>query len=181
MKAGGAYLPLDPAYPAERISFMLEDSGASVVITQDKLASQFRTGAARVARIDADARVIAQAGDGPFDGGAEAESPAYVIYTSGSTGRPKGVIIPHRAVVNFLLSMSRTPGLASDDTMLAVTTLGFDISGLEIFLPLTVGARVEIASKEDTLDPGRLSSLILNSRATVIQATPATWKMLIDK
>lgn len=180
LKAGGAYVPVDPTYPPERISFMLEDSGATAVITAEKLTRKLRTGAARVIRIDADGPVVARASDSPFDGGATPESAAYVIYTSGSTGRPKGVVIPHRAVVNFLLAMSRKPGLTSNDTILAVTTLAFDIAALEIFLPLTVGARIELASRENTLDPSRLSSLIRESGANVIQATPATWRMLID-
>ncbi|HEV2736114.1 MAG TPA: non-ribosomal peptide synthetase, partial [Longimicrobiaceae bacterium] len=108
------------------------------------------------------------------------ENLAYVIYTSGSTGRPKGVAVPHRAVVNFLESMRAAPGLAAGDTLLAVTTLAFDIAGLELLLPLTTGARVAIADRETASDGARLREVIAASGATVMQATPATWRMLLE-
>ncbi len=167
LKTGGAYLPIDPVYPAERVAFMLEDSGAALVLR--------------------DRCVIEARGENPKLSGQQAtgtsvspETPAYIIYTSGSTGKPKGVVIPHRAVVNFMRSMAREPGLTADDVILAVTTLSFDIAGLELFLPLTVGARIEIASREVALDATRLGPLIRESGATVMQATPATWRMLIE-
>jgi amino acid adenylation domain-containing protein len=105
---------------------------------------------------------------------------AYVLYTSGSTGKPKGVEIPHSAVVNFLLSMQREPGFTEKDTLLAVTTLSFDIAGLELYLPLISGGKVVIASREDAYDPKRLMKQMNNSRCTVMQATPATWRALIS-
>ena len=104
---------------------------------------------------------------------------AYVLYTSGSTGKPKGVQISNRALVNFLSAMQREPGLGADDTLLAVTTLSFDIAGLELFLPLISGARVVIASREVAVDGMRLSSLLKRCGATVMQATPATWRLLL--
>ncbi|MEW5930499.1 MAG: amino acid adenylation domain-containing protein, partial [Gemmatimonadota bacterium] len=108
------------------------------------------------------------------------DSAAYVIYTSGSTGRPKGVAVPHRAVVNFLASMRGRPGLAADDTLLAVTTLAFDIAGLELFLPLSVGARVALADRETAADGRLLSAALAETGATTMQATPATWRMLLE-
>ena len=105
---------------------------------------------------------------------------AYVIYTSGSTGRPKGVSVSHRAVVNFLTSVRQEPGLTAEDVLLAVTTISFDIAGLELYLPLTVGARVVLASREMARDGARLLDLLANSGATVMQATPVTWQMLLE-
>ncbi|MET0400463.1 MAG: non-ribosomal peptide synthetase, partial [Longimicrobiaceae bacterium] len=127
------------------------------------------------------------AGEGPGEGGpVGAQSPAvspdnlaYVIYTSGSTGRPKGVQVPHRAVVNFLHTMRERPGLRADDVLLAVTTLSFDIAGLELFLPLTVGATVVVAARETAADARLLAERIASCGATVVQATPATWRMLL--
>jgi amino acid adenylation domain-containing protein len=111
---------------------------------------------------------------------AQGEGLAYTIFTSGSTGRPKGVQVPHRALVNFLLSMAERPGLKPSDTLLAVTTLSFDIAALELLLPLIVGARVVIADRETAADGARLAAEIERVGATVLQATPATWRMLID-
>ena len=105
---------------------------------------------------------------------------AYVIYTSGSTGRPKGVQIPHRALGNFLLAMKERPGIESTDALLAVTTLSFDIAMLELLLPLVEGARVILASREVAADGERLADLLAASGATMMQATPSTWRMLLD-
>ncbi|HVT59500.1 MAG TPA: amino acid adenylation domain-containing protein, partial [Thermoanaerobaculia bacterium] len=105
---------------------------------------------------------------------------AYVLYTSGSTGRPKGVEVPHAALANFLASMAEQPGLGADDVLLAVTSLSFDIAGLELYLPLVVGGRIELASREEAGDGARLLSRLRSSGATAMQATPSTWRMLID-
>src|SRR5207249_9800284 len=109
-----------------------------------------------------------------------AENLAYVIYTSGSTGKPKGVQIPHSALVNFLASMQAKPGMNAEDVLLAVTTISFDIAGLELYLPLTVGGRVVIANPEEASDGQQLMRLLEGSGATVMQATPATWRLLLD-
>ncbi|MBV6325754.1 AMP-binding protein, partial [Duganella sp. HSC-15S17] len=105
---------------------------------------------------------------------------AYVIYTSGSTGMPKGVMVAHQSVVNFLRTMHEEPGITQSDTILAVTTLSFDIAGLELWLPLIVGAKIVVASRAQVLDSVRLRKIISRSAITIMQATPATWKMLLD-
>lgn len=179
LKAGGAYVPLDPAFPAERLAMMLEDSRAPVLLTQAQLVDTLEPGAARLVLLDTDWPQLAALpaeGPPPLTG---PEDLAYVIFTSGSTGRPKGVQIPHRAVVNFLHSMAREPGLAPDDLLLAVTTLSFDIAVLELFLPLTVGARVALASRGDAANGEALAALLAETGATVMQATPVTWRLLL--
>ncbi len=179
LKAGGAYLPLDPSYPKERLAYMLEDSGARVLLTREDELEGLRSAALRV-RLLPDAMAIDLQPETPTAAAARPESLAYVIYTSGSTGRPKGVQIPHGAFASFLAAMEREPGLTERDALVAVTTLSFDIAGLELFLPLTVGARVVLASREQASDGVRLMALIQGSGATVMQATPATWRMLLE-
>ena len=180
LKAGAAYIPLDPAYPGDRIGYMLEDSGTRLVLTQSKLADALPQFTGNTLCLDSDWHSISQESAGAVPQSAKAEDLAYVIYTSGSTGRPKGVEIPHRAVVNFLQSMRKEPGLNPDDRLLAVTTLSFDIAGLELYLPLTVGAQVIIASRDNAADGKRLARMIEDRRITVMQATPATWRLLLD-
>jgi amino acid adenylation domain-containing protein len=175
LKAGAAYIPLDPAYPADRIAFMLEDSNASLVVSQRALAALLPAHKAAPLLLD-----DVPFNDQPLMRQAGPESTAYVIYTSGSTGRPKGVLLPHRAVVNFLASMAQEPGMTSADTICAVTTLSFDIAVLELVLPLTVGARVEIADGATAADGAALARLTDTSGATIMQATPASWRMLLD-
>jgi amino acid adenylation domain-containing protein len=183
LKAGGAYVPLDLSYPAERLRFMLEDSGASLLLTRQSEQARlgnFESPDLRVLRLDADwSKIELESEENPRVE-MKPENLAYVIYTSGSTGQPKGVQIPHRAVVNFLHSMRREPGLSRDDTLLSVTSISFDIAALEIFLPLAVGARLVLASAEEIFDATRLASLIANSGATVMQATPSLWRFLVE-
>jgi amino acid adenylation domain-containing protein len=180
VKAGGAYVPIDPAYPAERQAYMLENSQAPVVVTERELSGSLPVGGARVVCLDADAASIARHPDTAPEVRADPEQLAYVIYTSGSTGNPKGVQIPHRALVNFLTTMRERPGLGAHDVLVAVTTLSFDIAGLELYLPLIAGARVVIAPSEAQEDPRALAALLERTRATVMQATPTTWRMLVD-
>ena len=180
LKAGGAYVPLDPAYPKERLRLILEDAQASLLLTEAALIESLPESRARIVCLDADWEAIAQAGEA---GGLARHNPdnlAYVIFTSGSTGRPKGVQISHRAVVNFLSSMREQPGLTQQDTLLSVTTLSFDIAGLEIYLPLTTGARVVVASREESADGAQLIERLNASGATVMQATPSTWRLLLE-
>ncbi|MET0396105.1 MAG: amino acid adenylation domain-containing protein [Longimicrobiaceae bacterium] len=176
LKAGGAYVPVDPAYPAERVAFVLEDAGVVAVVTDGNGSEEYevRTTLHTVGQADG-----AVAGCSLFPVPCSLSS-AYVIYTSGSTGRPKGVVVPHRAVVNFLDSMRARPGLAAGDTLLAVTTLSFDIAGLELFLPLTTGARVALADRETAGDGALLRDALAATGATAMQATPATWRMLLE-
>jgi amino acid adenylation domain-containing protein len=181
LKAGGAYVPLDPSFPQSRLSYMVEDSGMRVLITHRELDKNLQTQPASIVRLDSDWEKIARQSTSDLkspDG--NSESLAYVLYTSGSTGKPKGVEIPHSAVVNFLHSMQQEPGFAETDTLLAVTTLSFDIAGLELYLPLVSGGRVVVASSEDTHDPVRLMERMRSCNCTVMQATPATWRALID-
>lgn len=179
MKAGGTYVPLDPDYPQDRIRFMVEDSGAPLVITTSTLSERFTGQACRTVLLDREEGDLQQA-DHDLPPQATAEDLVYILYTSGSTGQPKGVEIRHRSLVNFLWSMKREPGCASRDVMLSVTTLSFDIAGLELYLPLLVGARVEIVSRAVAADGRRLRECIERVQPTLMQATPATWHLLLD-
>jgi amino acid adenylation domain-containing protein len=180
LKAGGAYVPIDPTLPVERLAFMIEDSHLAVLVTQERLLQELPSHHARVVTLDAGWEIVSKRSEDTLGNLATADNLAYVIYTSGSTGKPKGVEIPHRALTNFLLSVQQQPGLAADDVLLAVTTLSFDIAGLEIYLPLITGARVVIADAEVASDGIQLKQLLGESGATVMQATPATWQMLIN-
>ncbi len=189
MRAGAAYLPLDPEYPADRIQYMLDDSGARIVLTERALDSVLPATvidrillddvAPAAASATSASTDTADAADGIDPADTDPAELAYVIYTSGSTGKPKGVMVPHGGVSGFLRSMAQAPGLRADDTLLAVTTIAFDISVLELFLPLTQGARVVVASREQAADPALLAERIRRADATVVQATPATWAMLL--
>ena len=180
LKAGGAYVPLDPEYPKERLAFMLDEAQISVLLTQLKLLPQFIDFKAHVLCLDKDWDKIAEERDDNPDNLAIAENLAYVIYTSGSTGQPKGVQIQQRSVVNLLCSTRQRPGLTDQDTLLAVTTLSFDIAGLELYLPLTVGAQTILVSREVASDGRRLVDRLGGSGVTVMQATPTSWGMLLD-
>ena len=179
LKAGGAYVPLDPEYPKERLTHMLEDSRVPVLLTQGGLLDRLPEHQARVVAVDRDAAAIAAESGEPVGSGATPGNLAYVIYTSGSTGRPKGVQIPHSAVVNFLNSMRKKPGLTSEDTLLAVTTLSFDIAGLELYLPLVCGARLLLVTRETTQAGEKLKEVLETKGVTAMQATPATWRLLL--
>jgi amino acid adenylation domain-containing protein len=180
LKAGGAYVPIDPAYPADRQAYMLSSSEAPVIVTQGALRDSLPASDAQIVCLDTDWPQIARRATVPPTVAADPEQLAYVIYTSGSTGKPKGVQISHRALVNFITTMRAKPGLAAEDVLVAVTTLSFDIAGLELYLPLTTGARVVIAPPAATEDPRALSALLERTQATIMQATPTTWRMLID-
>ena len=179
LKAGGAYVPLDPAYPADRLAFMLEDSNLPVLLTQQNLAQRLPAHQAHVVCLDTDWQQIAQQSQVNPDSSISAESLAYTIYTSGSTGKPKGVQIVHRAVVNFLNSMRQEPGLTEQDVLLAITTICFDIAGLELYLPMIVGARIVLVSRQVAAEATQLLKTLAKSGATVMQATPATWRLLL--
>ena len=180
LKAGAAYVPLDPAHPADRLLYVIEDARVACVITMSWLVQAL--GAPDVPRVLLDA--VAPELDGLAASKPEVsvapDDLAYVIYTSGSTGRPKGVQVEHRNVVAFLDAMRRRPGLDELDVLLAVTTLSFDIAGLEIWLPLSVGGKVVLASNGDVVVGDRLADLIDRHQATVMQATPSTWRLLLE-
>ena len=180
LKAGGAYVPLDPAYPAERIAFMLQDAQVSVLLTEERLRNQLPGGEARILCLDSESQTSDHESAVNLDGGAGAGNLAYVIYTSGSTGRPKGVQITHGAFANLLQSMRRRLSINERDALLAVTTLSFDIAALEIFLPLIVGARVELIEREVAADGARLAGRLKDPGITFLQATPATWRLLLE-
>lgn len=180
LKAGGAYLPLDPEFPVERLAFIISDAKAHLLLTEEHLKDRLPAEAKQTVYMDGLWSNIDNSNIGSPTGEVRTEDLAYVIYTSGSTGKPKGVEVPHRAVVNFLSSMAHEPGLDKDDTLLAVTTLSFDISVLEIFLPLTVGAKVDIVDRDTAADGAKLLEKLSASGATVMQATPATWRLLIS-
>ncbi len=179
LKAGGAYLPLDPDYPQERLAFMLRDSGATAILTQELLRGRLPETGVPLIALDTMSPEAAEPAEPPPPGGAVPESLAYVLYTSGSTGRPKGVQISHGAVVNFLSSMAAQLGFSAGDELLAVTTLSFDIAGLELWLPLIAGGRVRIVSREVAADGERLRQILDRGDVSVMQATPETWRLLL--
>jgi amino acid adenylation domain-containing protein len=178
LKAGGAYLPLDPQYPEDRLAYMLADSAPAVLLTQVSLRGRFAD--VPVLALDDETPWADQPDSNPERAGLTPDHLAYVIYTSGSTGKPKGVMNVHRGVVNLLWSMRATVGMAPGERLLAVTTLAFDISVLELFLPLLSGARVELLSRAAGADPEQLRRAVDAGEGTVLQATPATWRLLAD-
>ena len=179
LKAGAAYVPLAPEHPAARLAYMIEDAGLQLIITQQHLREGLPAGVT-VVSLDAKDEAIAAEPTANVQSNVSTQSLAYVIYTSGSTGTPKAVEIPHRAVVNFLTAMEQRPGLTATDRMLAVTTLSFDIAALELYLPLTVGGSVELTSRADASDAQYLKQKLKDERITTMQATPATWRMLLE-
>jgi amino acid adenylation domain-containing protein len=183
LKAGGAYLPLDPGYPSARLAYMLEDAAPRVVLTQEHLKGSIPSTGATLVALDAEwDRILAWPDEHPPKGSSKLTSRhlAYVIYTSGSTGRPKGVMVEHAAVVNCLRSLRQVVGMDSSDSLLAVTTLSFDIAAVEIYLPLFAGAKVVLASRAAAADPRQLMEAMEEHGVTVMQATPATWQLLSD-
>ncbi len=178
LKAGAAYVPLDPSYPKDRIGTMIESSGLRLLITEDACLNALPDSTCTNILIDQHWPLIEQA-SGVLSDAFLPDTLAYVIYTSGSTGKPKGVQITHRALTNFLLTMQERPGLTHQDVLLAVTTISFDIAGLELYLPLISGAKIILASRETAMDGFALLAAMRNSNATVMQATPATWRMLM--
>jgi len=173
LMAGGAYLPLDPRHPRERLQTILDDSSAAFILTDRDLDLSTTAKVLNLHALPHSPRSFVPAACTP-------DSLAYVIYTSGSTGKPKGVAIEHGALFNLLHSMQREPGLTSADTLVAVTTLSFDIAALELFLPLLAGAKLVIATEEQVTNPPSLLALLKDSAATVLQATPGAWHSLIE-
>ncbi|ACL75236.1 non-ribosomal peptide synthetase [Ruminiclostridium cellulolyticum] len=187
LKAGGGYVPLDPTYPADRLLYMFEHSKMPILITQSSIEDRLPECKVELVLIDTgwdtivseSEKIIKDMGDEVFRTSAKPENLAYVIYTSGSTGKPKGVKVIHRGFTNFLCSMAECPGFTDQDYILALTTICFDIAGLEIFLPLIKGGKVEMLPNSIAKDGIKLREKMENSPVTVMQATPATWQMLI--
>lgn len=183
LKSGAAYVPLDPSYPDQRLAMMAQDAGIELVITELETVARLDLGIGEVMLLDDPADEISALPETPLPASSLdplTEDPAYLIYTSGSTGRPKGVRVPHRAVINFLGSMARKPGLEKNDRLLAVTTLSFDIAVLELMLPLIRGAQIVLADSETTRDGSATLALINQTDANVLQATPSTWRLLLE-
>jgi amino acid adenylation domain-containing protein len=181
-KTGAAYLPLDPAFPPDRIEFMQQDARPLVVVTQSHLREKFSFTGTHVLCIDEDMpafefsnlRTFSPPRDSSLD------DVAYVLYTSGSTGKPKGVQITHRALTNMLFAVSKDVALTSSDVVLATTTISFDISTLEIFAPLIAGAHLVVAPRSVAIDGKLLARAIREQDVTVLQATPAGWQILLE-
>ncbi len=180
LKAGGAYVPLDPSYPDERLAYMLRDAAPKVLLTQERLLARLLPSEGTVVCLDRDWSVVEGYPKDKLENFAGPDHLAYVIYTSGSTGRPKGVAVRHGSLANFLHAMGREPGLSRDDAVLGLTSLSFDIAALELYLPLTVGARVVLAGTAHAQDPQHLCRLLEQHRVSLVQATPSTWHLLME-
>lgn len=181
MKLGATYVPLDPAYPADRVAYIIANANASLIITQSHfLAALPEHSGSNICLDELASQLDKHSSLVPEAVPVSAEDLIYVIYTSGSTGNPKGVKLKHINVANFLTAMAQTPGLASSDRLVAVTTLSFDIAVLELMLPLTVGACVVVATRDQATDADALQALMAKERASTLQATPATWRMLFQ-
>ncbi|MFD2933949.1 non-ribosomal peptide synthetase [Spirosoma flavum] len=188
LKAGAAYVPIDPEYPHDRIAFMLADSSANLLITSKKYHGSGTTPYQTAGQLTTPTKVLLIETVLASIDNYSKEAPkvvvtgsdlAYILYTSGSTGQPKGVLIEHRNLVNLLYSMITMPGITKDDALLAVTTISFDIAGLELYLPLLVGATLVLADTETTKDGRALLQAIPEQNITIMQATPATYKMML--
>src|SRR5688572_23716604 len=159
---------------------MLEDAQMSVLVSQQQIAGNLPDHRSRVVCLDLDWQEISQESEENPDGGTFSENLAYVIFTSGSTGKPKGVAVSHRAVINVLTHMREQLALSHRDILLHVASLSFDISVLEIFLPLITGAGLVVVSREVAADGSQLMEQLSNSGVTVMHATPATWCLLLE-
>jgi len=180
-KSGAGYVPLDPGYPSERLSFMATDAAMPVLVTTSKLRAELALPVAQALCFDE----LGPAEPAEFeplpkdDASARPDSVCYVIYTSGSTGKPKGVLVPHGAAVNLIRSVAKRPGLSESDVVLGLTTLSFDIAVSETWLPLTVGAKIVLVSRETGSDGALLREVVERSGVTFIDATPASYRLLI--
>lgn len=179
-KSGGAYLPMDPVFPKDRLEYMLDNAQVPIILTDTIIKDTLPLNKAKVICISEQWKEISEQSSEKPKNRATKDNLAYVIYTSGSTGNPKGVQIEHRALTNFLLSMGTSTNLSEKDRLLAVTTLSFDIAGLEMLLPLITGASVVIAGRDEVIDGEKLISLMEKHDISIMQATPATWRMLVE-
>lgn len=178
MKSGAAYVPLDPDYPADRIQYMLQDSSAKMIISSKKHQGKFNADIVEFS-IENELPSLKRLSKNAPGVQVSGNDLAYILYTSGSTGKPKGVLIEHHSLVNLLLSMIKMPGINAHDTLLAVTTVSFDIAGLEMYLPLITGAAIFLADTQMAKDGSELLKIVKEQRITIMQATPATYKMML--
>ncbi len=178
IKAGAAYVPLDPSFPADRLRLMLDDSQAPIVITTNELAVELELTSERI--LNFDVKTLANIPNGSFIPVPVNENQlAYLLYTSGSTGKPKGVMVKHNGVVNLMVDLKERFKIKPEDTLLAISTISFDISVLEFFLPLLSGARVHLATREESMDALWLDKTIKDFPITYLQGTPTTWELLL--
>lgn len=179
MKCGAAYLPLDPSFPRQRIEVMLEDSEADILISSKELSLTTESTVKQlfIENVFSD---LSKYDSTPPIVSVDMNDRAYLLYTSGSTGKPKGVQVTHKNLVNFLFSMIKSPGIDETDRLLMITTISFDIVGLELFLPLLKGATLVIASEETSKDSSLMLKVLKDENITMLQATPTTWQMLLD-
>ncbi|MEM7278540.1 MAG: amino acid adenylation domain-containing protein [Pseudomonadota bacterium] len=176
MRSGAAYLPIDPMFPPDRRAYILADSGAPLIIAEDDYDGSLPVHCQRVST----GELLAHEQTRPVECTAAADDRAYVIYTSGSTGNPKGVEVSHRNLMNFLQAMQLKPGMSATDRLLAVTSISFDISLLEMFLPMLVGGTQYFASAEEGADGTALKRIIEEHSITLMQGTPSSWRLLLD-
>ncbi len=180
LRAGAAYVPLDPGYPAGRLALVLEDSGVRVLLTERALEDRLPAHTAEVVLLDAARERIAEESAGAPAVESDGEQTAYVIYTSGSTGTPKGVVVPHRALANHMGWMQRAFPLGADDRVLQKTPVGFDASVWEFWAPLLAGATLVMAPPEAHRDPAELASVVEWEEVTVLQVVPSLLGAMLE-
>jgi amino acid adenylation domain-containing protein len=179
MQCGAAYVPLDPSYPIQRLNYMLDDSEATFLITTEGVPSTLSTKASVFIQDDLFLN-LSEFSEQPISVEVKPEAIVYVLYTSGSTGKPKGVPITHKNLVNLLYSVLDKPGIKETDTLISITTISFDIAMVELFAPLLKGAKLILTNEETAKDTRLLLDVMKNEKVTMMQATPATWQMLLD-
>jgi amino acid adenylation domain-containing protein len=180
LRAGGAYLPVDPNYPKDRIAFMLADADAQVILTQGRTRRLLPESSASVIDLDEVRAEVERESIQPPEGGAALHHPVYIIYTSGSSGRPKGVVIRHSSLATEIRALQRALSFGRCDSFILNASVSFDVSAAELFLPLVVGGRIIIADQATSADAGKLTALVRISGATFLQATPSVWRLLVD-
>ena len=179
LKAGAAYLPLDPGYPKKRIQYVLDDASARVLLISKQNVGVFNNGTREIL-LESAIKQLDKFDKNELEELSGSTCVAYLIYTSGSTGNPKGVIVEQQNLVNLLFSMQSFPGLTTQDRFLALTTISFDIAGLELFLPLITGAELVIAADDEQKDGRLLVEKLSKDKITIIQATPSIYKLMLE-